>query len=460
MTRQVTQQYPESTTTASTALAAVRGGRPVAMLSRSAPCQAQRGGTIPLGTVAKPDGQPLDVNFAASDKHQLAAAFEYFSQISQQLSDSYQALQQQVADLNAELSRAEARHEHEVAAKERVAGRLEGLLNTLPVGVVLLDVRGRVQDCNPAAIEFLGEPLLNERWLDIIARAFAPRMDDGHEVSLRDGRRVSISTRSLEVEPGQLIVLTDMTETRALQERLSHHQRLSALGKMVASLAHQIRTPLSAAMLYGEHLLQPDLAPPQQQRFAGKLMSRLNHLEQQVRDMLIFARTELPLADRTTASELLSAVAFAMEAPLESSGSTVEIINRAPDSRLQCNQDALVGAILNLVNNAIQAVAEGAILALELVCENDDYLAIRLRDHGPGFDAAIGAKVMEPFFTTKSHGTGLGLAVVQAVIRAHQGEMKIQSWPGEGTQVTLLLPLVKSGSGGALKNGNVSEENS
>ncbi len=429
MTTRVNPHNPGNTTTASAAAAAAR------VTASLAP---------PLALVAAPAGHPLDIDFEASDKHKLAAAFEYFSQMSQQLTDSYQSLQQQVCDLTAELSRAEARHEHEVAAKERVAGRLEGLLHTLPVGVVLLDVRGHIQDCNPAAIEFLGEPLLGERWLDIIDRAFAPRMDDGHEVSLRDGRRVSIATRSLDVEPGQMIVLTDMTETRALQERLSHHQRLSALGKMVASLAHQIRTPLSAAMLYGEHLIKPDLPPQQQQRFAGKLMSRLNHLEQQVRDMLIFARTELPLANRTTATGLLSSLQIAMESPLEATGSSIEIINRAPDSRLQCNQDALVGAILNLVNNAIQAVGEGARVTLELVCETDGYLTIKVSDRGPGIDSAICARVMEPFFTTKSHGTGLGLAVVQAVIRAHQGEMHIQSKPGEGTLVTLLLPLANA----------------
>ena len=122
-------------------------------------------------------------------------------------------------------------------------------------------MRGRVQECNPTAIDLLGEPLEGESWLNVIQRVFAPRFDDGHEVSLKDGRRVSIATRSLAGEPGQLIVLTDMTETRALQERLSRHQRLSALGKVSASLAHQIRTPLSAAMLYGEHLVSDTSRP-------------------------------------------------------------------------------------------------------------------------------------------------------------------------------------------------------
>jgi two-component system sensor histidine kinase FlrB len=298
-----------------------------------------------------------------------------------------------------------------------------------------------VQECNPAAIELLGEPLEGERWLDVIQRVFAPRLDDGHEVSLKDGRRVSIATRSLAGEPGQLIVLTDMTETRALQERLSRHQRLSALGKVAASLAHQIRTPLSAAMLYGEHLQNSELAPAQQKRFAGKLMSRLNHLEQQVRDMLIFARGDMPVSDLVTTDVLVQGLEAAMESPLEASQSRYQLDNRAPGLLLQCNKEGLIGAILNLVNNAIEVVGSGAEISVELSVVDANQLRICVADQGPGIAEDILAEVKEAFFTTKSHGTGLGLSVVQGVARAHHGEFFIESMPGQGTRMTLQLPL-------------------
>lgn len=90
------------------------------------------------------------------------------------------------------------------------------------------------------------------------------------------------------------MLLTDLTETRQLQEQLARHERLSALGRMVASLAHQIRTPLSAAMLYAGHLQEGVLPAKTRQRFAGRLKDRLHELEHQVRDMLVFARGELP----------------------------------------------------------------------------------------------------------------------------------------------------------------------
>lgn len=377
-----------------------------------------------------------------SEQSQLQAAFDSFNLMSQQLTEAYQLLEQQVSELTAELAQTEARRETEVAARERVTGRLEGLLSALPVGVVVLDVSGRVQECNPAAIELLGEPLEGESWLDVIQRVFAPRLDDGHEVSLKDGRRVSIATRSLDGEPGQLIVLTDMTETRALQERLSRHQRLSALGKVAASLAHQIRTPLSAAMLYGEHLLGGELAPEQQQRFAGKLMSRLNHLEQQVRDMLIFAKGDMPLDNRMSAEQLATGIAAAMEAPLATSESCCELTNNAEGCLLQCNSDALIGAVLNLVNNAIEVVGKGASITIELDVMANGYLRIRVIDQGPGIPDGIKEQVREAFVTSKSHGTGLGLSIVESVVKAHRGEFLINSDVERGVEITLLLPLV------------------
>ena len=386
-------------------------------------------------------GAAFRQHLEVSDQGKLEAAFEYFNTMSEQLSDAYKGLELNVQQLTQELEQAEARHRIEVADKERVTGRLEDLLHLLPVGVVVLDVRGRIQDCNSAAIDLLGEPLLGERWLEILQRSFSPRLDDGHEVSLHDGRRVSISTRSLEVERGQLVVLTDMTETRALQERLSRHQRLSALGKMVASLAHQIRTPLSAAMLYGEHLSNPDLAPLQQQRFSMKLMSRLNHLEHQVRDMLIFAKGDMPLSDIVSTQELVAGIELAMESPLQASGSRAVVTNNAEDFRLQCNSDALIGAVLNLVNNAIQAVAKNAKISIAVSAATDGYISITVSDQGPGMDNQVKASITEPFFTTKSHGTGLGLSVVQAIVRAHQGDFAIDSDVGEGTQVTMTLPV-------------------
>ncbi|MCY1280646.1 Signal transduction histidine-protein kinase AtoS [compost metagenome] len=374
-----------------------------------------------------------------SSRAGLEQALTLFSQMSSQLNESYSLLEARVSELKGQLALVSAQRMQELAEKERLANRLQSLLDLLPGGVIVIDGQGVVREANPAARGLLGQPLVGMLWRQVIARCFAPREDDGHEISLRDGRRLSIATRSLSGEPGQLVLLNDLTETRRLQDQLARHERLSALGRMVASLAHQIRTPLSAAMLYASHLSEQQLPLEQQQRFAGRLKDRLHELENQVRDMLVFARGELPLPDRLSPPQLLASLRAAAEAHVE--GLQIRWQCDVRGGELLCNRDTLVGSLLNLIENAIQAAGREVRLKVHLY-RRDDSLRLSIADDGPGMDAATLARLGEPFFTTRNTGTGLGLAVVKAVARAHQGELRLRSRPGRGTCATLILPLI------------------
>lgn len=362
-----------------------------------------------------------------------------FDQVSSQLSESFNLLEARVTELKGELAVVSAQRMAELAEKERLANRLQNLLDLLPGGVIVIDAQGRVREANPAAYELLGEPLVGELWRQVIARSFAPRVDDGHEVSLRDGRRLSIATRSLDAEPGQLVLLNDLTETRHLQGELARHERLSSLGRMVASLAHQIRTPLSAALLYASHLAEQQLPLETQQRFAGSLKERLHELEHQVRDMLVFARGELPLTDRITPKALFQALQQAAQVHVQ--GHAVRWQCDSHLGELLCNRDTLVGALLNLIENALQAGSEPVRLKVHLY-RRGQMLRLCVSDAGAGIDSALLARLGEPFLTTKATGTGLGLAVVKAVARAHQGALHLRSRPGRGTCALVTLPLV------------------
>lgn len=376
-------------------------------------------------------------------------AFALFSQVSSQLSESYGMLEARVSELKGELAVVSAQRIAELGEKERLANRLQNLLDLLPGGVIVIDAHGLVREANPAACELLGEPLVGELWRQVIARSFAPRMDDGHEVSLRDGRRLSIATRSLDAEPGQLVLLNDLTETRRLQDQLARHERLSSLGRMVASLAHQIRTPLSAAMLYASHLADPeqDLPAATRQRFAGNLKERLHELEHQVRDMLVFARGELPLGDRLTPKALFQALQQAAQSHVQ--GHAVRWQCDCRLGEVLCNRDTLVGALLNLIDNALQASTEPARLKVHLY-RREQYLRLTISDAGSGIDPHLLARLGEPFLTTKSTGTGLGLAVVKAVARAHQGSLHLRSRVGRGTCARVTLPLIVAPTGEAV----------
>lgn len=376
-----------------------------------------------------------------AERGDLEQSLALFEQMSSRLGSSYSLLENRVNELTGQLAQVSEQRVQELNEKERLAHRLQSLLDLLPGGVVVIDGHGVVREANPVARDMLGEPLLGRLWRDVIAQRFAPRRDDGHEISLADGRRLSISTRSLQGEPGQLVLLTDLTETRRLQDQLSRHERLSAMGRMVASLAHQVRTPLSAALLYASHLTEQVLPAEQQQRFAGRLKERLHELEHQVRDMLVFARGELPLPDRLNPVQLFDALRHAGDSQVQ--GVNVRWQCDARRGELVCNRDTLVGALLNLVENSIQAAGQGVRLKVHAY-RRGSTLRLCISDNGPGIDALTLARLGEPFFTTKATGTGLGLAVVKAVARAHQGELQLRSRPGCGTCALLILPLIIS----------------
>jgi len=372
-----------------------------------------------------------------------------FDQLSSQLTSSYRNLEHKVSQLKTELSDEESQRREQLKEKEKLANRLSTLLEILPAGVVLLDENGLVTECNPAALDLLGEPLEGQLWLDIIKRSFSPKHDDGHEVSLKDGRRVRIETRSMSSGPGQLILLSDLTETRLLQEKVSRAERLSSLGKMMASLAHQIRTPLSTAMLYGGHLCQDRIEDSMRIDCANKLLSRLTHLEHQIRDMLVFAKGETRLAERLSASDLFDSIRQAADPILEKAGVHCRWEYSELNKSIMCNKETLVGACLNLINNSIEAGEHTKDLdtPLELlVClspKGDDAVKLIVKDNGPGIPVTEKHQVFEPFFTTKPQGTGLGLAVVQAVVKAHQGVFTLSS-SKKGLAAMIQLPAYSS----------------
>ncbi|MGM7317833.1 sensor histidine kinase [Idiomarina sp. ST10R2A5] len=315
------------------------------------------------------------------------------------------------------------------------------IIDAMPNAVILLDSHGLVDYCNDNATGLLDHPLKGYLWRELVSELFAPKADDWHEVSLRNGRRVRLDTSVVNEKPGQLIVLTDLTETRRLQNRISHLQRLSSMGKMVASLAHQIRTPLSAAILYAQNLKQGTISPVKQQRFSTKLLSRLHSLEQQVNDMLLFAKSgEQPMLDDLSTHSLIEQVLTNTESYAEQHQVKINCIDSASGAVLRANQTALVGAIQNLINNAVDASQPGQEVLVKTDADNDSW-RVSVIDAGCGIPEERQGNVFTPFFTEKSNGTGLGLAVVQTVIKAHNGSIDWESQPAKGSRFTLSLPV-------------------
>ncbi|MFC3025599.1 sensor histidine kinase [Vibrio zhugei] len=336
------------------------------------------------------------------------------------------------------MSNEREQHSHLDSLDEQVA-RYRQVLDVMPAGVILLDTQGIVREANPEAHRLLEMPLVDEKWFTIIQEAFAPRDDDGHEISLRNGRKVRLAISASTT--GQLILITDLTETRLLQSRVSDLQRLSSLGHMVASLAHQVRTPLSSAMLYASNLGSPNLPNATRERFQTKLVDRLHDLEKQVNDMLLFAKGgDNKVVDAFSLQDLVDEFHPMVEAAVRTNHIDYAQEVEQPDTQLLGNANALASALSNLVMNAIQIAGKDAQIDVFFRAVNGE-VKISVQDNGPGIPEALQEKVMEPFFTTRSQGTGLGLAVVQMVCRAHDGRLELLSREGDGACFTMCIPL-------------------
>jgi len=363
--------------------------------------------------------------------------------LSLNLASSYEILEQRVQDLTSELESVSDQRLNELTEKERLANRLDTLVQSLPGGVVVLDSSGLIVESNPAAEALLMPHLRQKYWREVVANCFMPRQDDGHEVSNKCGQRISIVTRSLGTD-GQIILLTDLTETRRLQSEVSRNERLSALGKVVSTLAHQIRTPLSSAMLYANHLCDCALNDNQRQQFSVKLKRRLEYMERQVRDMLLFVKGDISLNDEVNVTELRQLLIDHIEPQIDLYAAEYTLQVDQSNHLIRCNLDALMGALLNLVTNSLQA-ADKPKLHIAIKAENKALLIV-VTDNGPGIRPEVLSEAKNLFFTTKDQGTGIGLSVVSHVAESHGGKFILsrsqKPEPFTGLCAQLRLPII------------------
>ena len=354
---------------------------------------------------------------------ELTAAFHDFNRLSSALESSYRDLETRVAALTGELAQARRERFLELEARARLASRLEQMLALLPGGVLVVDGAGIVREANAGAAALLGEPLLGASAAAVLGRLSVDAVAGCGEFETTSGLRASVSRRPLEAEPGEIILITDVTDAARLRTWLERKQRLSTLGEAAALLAHQVRTPLSAALLYTNRLANPDLQPDERAEVARKVVGRLRHLEGQVADMLAYARGGGSLVP-CDVNGALENVAQHLASKLEN-GARLTVRTNVTDTKVRANPEALIGALVNLAANGLEAAGSGAEVVIE-ASRVGERIHLRVTDNGPGVPAALREQIFEPFYTTRSHGTGLGLAVVRSVARAHGGDVVLE----------------------------------
>ncbi len=377
---------------------------------------------------------------------ELEQAFNLFNEASAQLTGAYHELQGQVERLTGELAVANGELRRQYLEKEALSQRLSMLLAALPAGVVVVDGADRVGEANAAAQRLLGDDLAGLEWSGVLARSLRQTATPHEwEMTAADGsvRRLGLSVNPLDALGGRIVLLHDVTEAYQMERDLQRHQRLSAMGEMAAGLAHQLRTPLATALLYTANLSKPGLPEADRTRFADKAVARLRHLEHLIQDMLSFVKGQAGARELLPLPELLAELALVMEPQMLERNVALVVDDLCPACVLRADRKALAGALLNLLENALQACDPGGKVMLRARQVEDGVLLLSVSDTGRGFDAAVSGRLFEPFFTTRTEGTGLGLAIVRNVAEAHGGGVEARSVPGEGSEFVLRLPIEK-----------------
>ena len=373
----------------------------------------------------------------AIDPETLEVAFAEFNEQSGLLEACYRSLQDRVEELAARLRVAQSARHRELLEKERLSNRLSHLLETLPGAFLVIDGDGVIIERNNRAVELLRQPLLGCCWSDVVLREFCPNGRVDGDLRLKDGRWLNLFRRPLDSESGEILLLTDVTESRRMSEMLQRHERLSAIGETTASLAHQIRTPLSSALLYLAQIESETTTEAKRRETATKVTQCLRNLDNLVNDMLCFVSGTRKDGDSIVVFDLLQDV-FSAIAPQLNDCSYVTVEMDDKSLTVNGNREALLGAMLNLVSNAIQACGQSPVVELSAL-RMDDQICLIVSDDGHGFSADVRTKLFEPFYTTRPQGTGLGLAVVRSVAEAHGGEVVVESGK-HGSTFAICLP--------------------
>lgn len=377
----------------------------------------------------------------AIDNRKLAleSAFDNFNRVSEDLTSAYDQLENRVDSLQKELVETKNEKFHQLVEKEKLADRLSILLRTLPVGIVVLDDYGTIIENNEIANNLIGTNLIGESWNKIAKKYLAAGYSGNSEVCLKNGNRISLKIESQKRSEGKVIIINDVTEEFSYHESINRKERLESLGNMVASLAHQVRTPLSAAFLYVSSL-EKRIG---KQELSFQLIENVKHclhsLEETVNDMLSFAKGEWQLSDVISMEQLVSSIRNDIKHEF---GNYLIDLNEnisADDPKVSINYIAFWGALKNVIHNAIQASEYDENVLIEIKTEGKE-IVFSVHDKGKGISDELKQKIFEPFFTTKAGGTGLGLAVVKSIVEAHRGTVEARDEVPQGLCIDIRIP--------------------
>ena len=355
---------------------------------------------------------------------------------------------------------------------------LRHVIDALQAGVVILDRAGQVEELNPQASRFLrvpveavlGAPVERlagaEHAMSRLARSVLASGLSAQESDLKVERRhdtdalLDVAASPLFDDRGEpdgvVLVLRDRTLQKRLLQLEAERERFQALGQMAAGLAHEIKNPLGGIRGAAE-LLAHRATDDKARETAGIIVREATRIASLVEDLMVFARGEALRLRPVNIHEVIDGVLALLALDPVAAGIAVERVYDPSLPEFLADPDRLTQVFLNLARNAMQAMPGGGSLAVTSRMTLDHRvttpegrlvptLAVWLEDTGPGMPEEVLRQATTPFFTTRSGGTGLGLAVADFWVTQHGGMIHLESKLGRGTRARVTLPLRRAGA--------------
>ena len=327
-------------------------------------------------------------------------------------------------------------------------------------GVIAVDSRGDVIAINPAAEEIIGyqqNDLIGQPYAALFAdtRFYSPILDTlrhgkehlALEISYPARGRVielSVTTSRLHNPAGELIgalvIFVDLTARKETQRRLAQAEKLATLGELMAGVAHEVRNPLTANRGYVQIIKQHDLRPTHQE-YLAIVLKEIDSINRVIQQLLNFSRPQKSQWQPTHLNTLIEEALILVKTSGIQTRIAFCIECSADLPTIVADRELLKQVLLNILINAVQAIGAGGKIRITTRQYSAHQQAVTIEDSGCGIDPGLQKRIFDPFFTTKASGTGLGLALSQRIINIHQGDILVDSSPGQGAAFTLILPL-------------------
>jgi len=317
-------------------------------------------------------------------------------------------------------------------ALKNVTSSTKDWLESIPAGVILINAEGLIDCYNKQAAELLGLCHATKNWSTILQENVKQVVNEGHYIVLCSGKCVVFKTQSLPNAKGQLVLLVDETDIYRSNACAMQLQKLDSIEKLSASLAHQLRTPLSTAILYTSSL-------PNGSLHQEKIMKQLLLIKQQIDDVLMVCKGQEKLIENITLYDELAKLIDDYQQLHTAINIQFKPFNNIKKLVILGHRASLLGAIMNIIDNAIQASTDQVLIEITLR-KQASFICVQITDFGKGISQENMERVQKPFYTTKQNGTGLGLSIAKSIMEAHQGKLEIESVADQYTTVSLYLP--------------------